>query len=133
MLLLARLSGSLVAGEKALFKGGGKQRQHDNETCTADQRGGNHKTQVRIQGRLLTRGNPGPPPVAQKQRRCGGTMSVQNAPSQRNLQPCLTGRALRQAAAAPSVFGGYRWIGVAPATSKAFRNYSNSSRKGSAS
>src|SRR5437016_10655320 len=132
MLLLARLSGSLVAGEKPLCKGGGKQRQHGNETCTADQRGGNHKTQVRIQGRLLTSGNLGPPPVAQKQRRCGGTMSVQNTPSQRNLQPCLTGRHLEKPLP-PSVFGGYRCVGVSPATAKASRNYSNSSRNGSAS
>src|SRR5262249_61087081 len=40
----------------------------------------------------LTRGNLGPLPVAQKQRRCGGTMSFQQAPSQWNLQLCLMDR-----------------------------------------
>src|SRR5258708_16233268 len=59
-MLLAGRSGNLLAGEKALFERCRKQRQHGNETCTADQRGGNHKTQVRIQGRLLNQRNPGP-------------------------------------------------------------------------
>src|SRR5438105_12282737 len=54
------------------------------------------KRRLKYKAVSLTSGNPGPPPVAQKQRRCGGTMSVQNAPSQRKLQPCLTGRHLEK-------------------------------------
>src|SRR5438105_9073635 len=130
MLLLARLSGSLVAGEKALFKGGGKQRQHGNETCTADQRGGNHKTQVGIQGRLLNERKSRPPSCCTKTTPLwlDYVRSKRAVPAE--VAAVLNGPALREAATAPSVFGGYRCVGVSPATAKASRNYSNSSRKG---
>src|SRR5262249_34064879 len=52
--------GILNAG-KPLLERGGEERQHADQTCARNERGGDHKPQVRIQGLSPLIGNHGPP------------------------------------------------------------------------